>query len=386
MTIAARAFARPRDVVLSIPQWLRTGVAAWLATRLVIGGALTGAYLVSAYTHVPMSLERWDTASYIRIAQHGYAAQINANFFPLLPLLEAGIGRVLAGGREPSQADLLAAGLGVSAAATLVAFCALAALVELEADARTAATAVRLLAAYPLAMFLAVAYTDAPFLAAALVFFLGARTGRWRIAVVAGVAAGLLRPVAPLLTLALLGELAVEAALRRTDFAALKGRLFASAGPLLGTGLYAAFLWWRFGDPLLYVHTQTRFWHHVATWPWQTLAYTLARMSHPGVMIGLDLGLVIAFGVLAAAVLARMRPAYGLFTALLVVAVLSSPQPADKDAVQSAGRYMLAAFPGFWMVARWVAGRPWLEFSLLAAGLPLQATLLVLFVLGGQIY
>jgi hypothetical protein len=54
--------------------------------------------------------------------------------------------------------------------------------------------------------------------------------------------------------------------------------------------------------------------------------------------------------------------------------------------VQSAGRYMLAAFPGFWMVARWVAGRPWLEFSLLAAGLPLQATLLVLFVLGGQIY
>jgi hypothetical protein len=386
MTIAARAFARPRHVVLSIPGWLRTGAVAWLATRLAIGGALTGAYLLAAYTHRPMSLDRFDSKWYIAIAEHGYTTGPSPNFFPLLPLLEAGIGRLLAGGRTPSEADLLAAGLGISAVATFVAFCALAALVELDADARTAAAAVRLLAAYPLAFFLAAAYTEAPFLAAALLFFLGVRARRWTGAAVAGLAAGLLRPVGPVLTLALLAELAVEVASRRTDHATLKGRLFAAGGPLVGTGLYAAFLWWLFGDPLLFLHTQSRYWQHVATWPWQTLTYTLERMSHPGVMLGLDLGLVIAFGALAVCILTRMRPAYGFLTAALVVAVLASPTPSHKDALQSAGRYLLAAFPAFWMVARWVVGHPWLEYALLAAGFPLQATLAVLFVLGGQIY
>lgn len=386
MTIAARALARPRHVALSIPQWLRTGGAAWLATRLAIGSTLAGAHLLGAYTHQPVSLDRFDTRWYVDIAQHGYTAGPSPNFFPLLPLLQAGLGRLLAGGHAPSHSELLAAGLGVSFVATLAAFCALAALVELEDDARTAASAVRLLAAYPLAMFLAAAYSDAPFLAAALLFFLGVRTRRWWAAAAAGLAAGLLRPVGPVLTIALLAELAVEVASRRTDLATLKGRLFASGGPIVGTGLYAAFLWWRFGDPLLFVHTQTHYWEHVATWPWQTLAYTLGRMSHPGVMITLDLGLVIAFGALAVAILARMRLAYGVLTAALVLAVLVSPEPTHKDALQSAGRYLLAAFPAFWMAARWVVGRPWFEFALIAAGFSLQATLGVLFLIGGQIY
>lgn len=387
MAFAARTFARPRELVLSVPEWMRIGGATWLATRLVIGGALTGAYLVASYMHRHLSLDQWDTKWYIGIAEHGYSTMPSANFFPMLPLLMAGIGRVLAAGRLPSHGDLLAAGIGVSAIATFVVFCALAALVELEEDRRTAATTVRLLAAYPLAIFLAAAYTDASFLAATLIFFLGVRTRRWWAAAGAGVVAGLLRPVAAILTIALLAELAVEVALHRTDHETVKGRLLASAGPLVGTGLYSAYLWRRFGDPLLFVHTQTRFWHHVTTWPWQTFAYTLGRMlSHPGVMIGLDLGLLIVFGTLAIAMLTRMRPAYALLTGGLVLAVLISPQPSDKDAVQSAGRYMLAAFPGFWMAARWVVGRPWLEFALLAGGFSFQAALAVLFVLGGQIY
>lgn len=386
MTIAARALARPRRVAISIPLWLRTGVAVWVATRLAIAGAIAGAHLIAAYTHRTVNFDRWDTHWYIAIAHHGYTSAASANFFPLLPLLEAGIGRVLAGGADPSQGQLLVAGLGISAVATLVAFCALAALIEIEGDARTAAPAVRLLAAYPLAIFLAAAYTDGPFLAATLLYFLGVRTRRWWLAVIAGIAAGLLRPVAPLLGIALLIELAVEIASRRTDLATLKGRLFAIAAPLSGTSLYAGFLWWRFGDPLLFVHTQTRYWHHVTSWPWHTVALMVQRLAHPGVTSALDFGLVIVFAVLAAAVLARMRLAYCVLTAGLLLAVLVSPVPSDKDAVQSAGRYLLAAFPAFLMLARWVASRPSLEFALVAAGFPLQAALGVLFVLGGPIY
>ena len=129
MTIAARALARPRRVAVSIPLWLRTGAAVWIATRLAIAGSLVGAHLIAVYTHRPLGLDRWDTQWYIAIARHGYASAASPNFFPLLPMLEAGIGRVLAGGADPSQTDLLAAGLGISALATLVAFYALAALV-----------------------------------------------------------------------------------------------------------------------------------------------------------------------------------------------------------------------------------------------------------------
>ncbi len=367
--------------------WLRTGVAAWLATRLAIVSALAGSRLIEGYTHHAISLDRWDTKSYIAIAGHGYATVTSPNFFPLVPLLDAVIGKVIAGGRQPTPTDLLAAGLVVSAIATLVAFCALAALIEHEdANTATAGVAVRLLAAYPLAFFLAAAYTDGPFLAAALLYFLGVRTHRWWAAAGAGVAAGLLRPVGSLLAIALLAELGFEVVMRRVDQATLKGRLVAIASPLIGTGLYAAFLWWRFGDPLLFAHTQSHYFGHIFAWPWQTLALEVERLAHPGVMSVMDFGLVLLFGALTVAVLLRMRPAYGVLTAGLLLAVLISPVPGHKDAVQSAGRYLLAAFPVFWMAARWVAGRPWLEFALIAAGFPLQAALAVLFVIGGPIY
>ena len=155
---------------------------------------------------------------------------------------------------------------------------------------------------------------------------------------------------------------------------------------MIGTGLYAGFLWWRFGDPLLFVHTQTHFWHHVPTMPWNTLAFMFDRMLHPGVMSALDFGLILVFAALTVAIFAKLRLAYGILTAGLLLAVLISPVPSNQDAVQSAGRYLLAAFPAFWIVGRWVADRPWLEYLMVAAGFPLQATLAVLFLLGGPVY
>jgi hypothetical protein len=283
--------------------------------------------------------------------------------------------------------QLVAAGLIVSAVAMLVAFCAFWALVSFEADARTARAAVMLLAAYPFAVFLGAAYTEGPFLAMALVYFLGVRRRRWWAAVAAGLAAGLLRPVAPLLGIALLVELALEVLSRRTELASLKHRLLVAASPFAGTGLYSAYLWLRFGDPFLFLHTQGRYWKHVFAWPWQTLVLAVEHLSprHPGLM-PVGLALLIVFMALAVGVLIRMRPAYGVFTAGLVLAVLTSPTPAARDVIPSAGRYLLPAFPAFWMAARWVVGRPWLEFTLLAIGLPLQATFTVLFLLGGPIF
>ena len=387
MTVAAQALARPRFAVHPIPRWLFAGGTAWLATRVLSAGVLVGAYIAAGHWGRSVSLSRWDTNWYTGIAAHGYSSPRSANFFPLLPLLEAGVGRVLALGGEPSATQLLAAGMIVGGVATFIAFCALWSLVELEADAHTAGIAVRLLAAYPLAFFLGVAYTDGPFLALALVYFVCVRRHLWWAAAAAGVAAGLLRPIGPLLGVALLVELAIELASRRTQLAAVKIRLLAAAGPLAGTAAYASYLWWRFNDPLLFAHTQARYWHHVVAWPWQTVALAVGHIvrGRAGMTV-LDLGLVILFTALAAGVVVRMRPAYGVLTAGLLLTVLLSPMPSQKDVVQSAGRYLLAAFPAFWMAARVVAARPRLEGAILAIGIPLQAAFMVLFVLGGPIY
>lgn len=387
MTVAAQALARPRFAVHPIPRWLSAGGGAWLATRLLSAAVLAGAYVAAGHWGRSVSLARWDTNWYTGIAALGYTSPKSANFFPLLPLLEAGVGRVLALGGVPSPAQLLAAGMIVGGVATFVAFCALWSLVELEEDAHTAGIAVRLLAAYPMAFFLGVAYTDGPFLALAVVYFVCVRRHRWWLAAGAGIAAGLLRPIAPLLALALLVELGVEVVSRRTQPATVKGRLLAAAGPLAGTAAYAGYLWWRFNDPVLFAHTQARYWHHVVAWPWQTVALAVEHIARGRAgMTALDLGLVIVFAVLGAAAAMRMRPAYGVLTAGLLLTVLFSPMPSQRDVVQSAARYLLAAFPAFWMAARLLAGRPRLEHAILAIGFPLQAAFTVLFVLGGPVY
>ena len=380
--VAGRAWSPAR------PAWLVDALAAWLASRLALLALLLfAANLGGFWAHTPAAyINRWDTEWYVRIAGSGYATEQSANFFPLLPLLMAGAARVLTLGAPPSSDQLLAAGLVIANLGALAAFCALAALISREENATVASTAVRLLAASPFAFFFAAAYTEGLFLACAITAFLAARRGRWWWAVPTGLAAGLLRPTAALLVVPLAWE-ACRRADRQLGKRGWPSRLAAVVAPLAGIGLYSGYLWRRFGDPLLFVHTQGRYWHHVL-WPfWQTIATAAHNISQPGAgLAALDLGFALGFLALAIVMAGRLPFACVLYTVGLVLAVLSSPTPRDGDVIHSTGRYLLAAFPAFWLVARSVAVRPRLEYALLALGLMLQAGLWVAFLLGGPIY
>ena len=371
------------------PGWLVDAAATWLASRLALLALLLfAANLGGFWAHTPAAyINRWDTEWYMRIASTGYATEQSANFFPLLPMLMAGAARLLTLGAPPSPGQLLAAGLVISNLGALAAFCALAALVSREESASVASTAVRLLAASPFAFFFAAAYTEGLFLACAIIAFLAARSGRWWWAVPAGLAAGLLRPTALLLVVPLAWEAWRRAGRHLGKGSEWPSKLAAVAAPLAGIGLYSAYLWLRFGDPLLFVHTQGRYWHHVL-WPfWQTIVTAAHNVSQPGAgLAALDLGFALGFLALAIVMVGRLPFACVLYTAGLVLAVLSSPTPREGDIIHSTGRYLLAAFPAFWLVARSVAVRPRLEYALLAMALMLQAGLWVAFLLGGPIY
>ena len=187
---------------------------------------------------------RWDSAFFLRIAEHGYD-RTSAAFFPLYPLLVGGLGRVLAG-------HYVAAGIVVSLAACLAAFVLLHRLAEPRLGADGASRAVLYLALFPMALFLQAVYSESLFLALALAAFLLAERGRFAGA---GAAAGL-AILTRSIGIALLAALAIHAWRSRHRTRAFSGLAIA---PALAAS-FPLYLWWKLGDAWAFLHAQD-VWH-----------------------------------------------------------------------------------------------------------------------------
>jgi hypothetical protein len=115
---------------------------------------------------------RWDSDWYLRIAETGYDwPSSTPAFFPLYPVLVAGLGRVFGG-------HFLLAGLVVSLTACAAAFVLLHRLVAVRLDTTDARRSVLYLALFPTSLFLGAVYGESLFLALALATFLLAERGR----------------------------------------------------------------------------------------------------------------------------------------------------------------------------------------------------------------
>ena len=272
---------------------------------------------------------RWDSAWYLRIAEHGYGARPgSAAFYPLYPTLVAGLGRVFAG-------HYVLAGIVVSLAACLAAFVLLHRLALPRLGPAGARRAILYLAIFPTTIFLQAVYAESLFLALAVAVFLLAERGRfWSAAAAAGLAC-LTRPTG----VALLPALALYA---------WRGRALPS---LLLTpalfALYPLFLWWRIGDPWAFASSQD-LWHRHASalglWDGVRAVFTAGRLHDRAVDLE-ALVVLVLFAALAAVAWRRLGAAYGLFAAgalALPVAVPSSRFP-----LLSMPRFVLVAFPCF---------------------------------------
>lgn len=182
---------------------LRAALPSWIEARLYVGAAYVVTWGVidrleppPDFSPIEDGLLAWDGTWYHQIAENGYvdAQDPAVRFFPLWPLLGRWVGWI---GDRPDIALAVLANVFA-----LVAAVALHRLVTEETgDAAAARRTVRLMALFPSAFVLVLAYSEALYLALAITMFLALRHQRWWGGAALAYLAGLTRPVGALLAL-----------------------------------------------------------------------------------------------------------------------------------------------------------------------------------------
>jgi Mannosyltransferase (PIG-V) len=296
---------------------------------------------------------RWDSAFFLRIAEHGYDTT-SAAFGPLYPALVWLGGGALDG-------HYVVAGVAISLAATLGAFLLLHAAAERRLGADGARRTVLYLALFPMALFLQAVYSESLFLALSLAAFALAERHRWT-------AAGLVTGLAILTRLAgvaLVPALVILAWRRRDRVSALAG--IAVAVPV--AALYPLLLWRQLGDPWAFAHAQDRWHRHFSPLGgiWQAFVHWVppgAGHAHALAVNVEDLAFLFLFVALTAVAWRRFGAAYGVFATISLVIPLSFPS--SRWPLLSLPRFGLVVFPLFLALAAVTAGRPRLHTAVAA--------------------
>ncbi len=298
----------------------------------------------------------WDGAWYSELATEGYGprAPQSTAFFPLYPIL------VRAGmifGIGPAFSGVL-----VSLVCTLFATYFLYRIAEKFGGTGTARATTLAFSFFPTAFFLGAPYTEAPFLAFTTGSFWAAYVRRdLLLAGLFGALASATRNLGVLLLI----PLGYEFLRHRREFG-WRGLLSLGLVPVGFLG-YVAFLWARFGDPLIFGRAQG-FWGRKLTNPATTLErawdaagegarFVLnpeALFTAPGAAPALyasntfSLAFFALFLVLMGIGFVVLPP--GLSTYTFVVTLLPVLTPAPNFPLMSMPRFMLGAFPLFLVV------------------------------------
>jgi hypothetical protein len=322
-------------------------------------------------------LARWDSGWYYGIAKEGYrydphVPQNNIGFYPLYPIVMRAVSTV-------TRMTLFRAGIAVSLLSLLGALILLASLTREWGQPEEAMPTITSLLAFPSAFFLATAYTESLFLFATTAALLAARRRRWVAAGLAGAAACLTRFNGFLILLPL-AWLAFEEAGRtlRLKRPAIAGLAATAAGALA----FPAYLWIRWGDPLLYVHSNTKGWQQGPQPIWllvgRTFGEFVARLRE-SLSVGrfsflMMVGSALLFSLLTVIVWRRGLIAEGLYCASNLLLPLSS------GTLSGMHRYVLVLFPCFFVLAESLRRRPALAFGYLVFGIGANVILMTRFV------
>jgi hypothetical protein len=373
--------------------------ATLLASRLVTLAGMTAVLHGIPAAAVYMAGHFADAHWYHAIATDGYAGGSagppKSAFYPGYPLLVALVAAafriVLPAGllSAPAPPDtsvrdwlVVAAQLLVSNACLVVALVALWKLYRPRLGSTATLIGSCLLLATPNAFFLSSGHSESAFLAAAALAFLLAERGRWVAAGVATGAAALVRSPGVLLLLPLA---IIWLRSSRPRCPAIAGLAIA----LAGAAAFPAYTWVAFSDPLLYVHSEA-YWRPSPTNPIATYVELLRRLwlgvaevLHVGpspidrwyssrVQILDGLMLLWATG---CALLGRVP--LGLAHVAWILLMVAFLLPAGGNPM-STNRYLLAAFPAFFLMGWWLRRRPLLAVPAVLAGL------VAMFVLSGE--
>lgn len=396
-----RALPYRRIVMQAALLWLATRVVyvvlTWYAATFFVGAATPRKPFTP---HVLLMLwYRHDAQWYMSVVTHGYQDPHQAAFFPLYPALIAALTPLIGGAAHQIAAAMIVSNLGA-----LAAFIGIGLLAAHEDNATASAPSIRALAAYPLSLFTFAGYADSLLLAGVIFALYFARRDRWGLAALCAFLAGFTRPTAAILVLPLAWEYGarhgVWRALRERRWRVLRWRLrgytlpvwLAAVGAVpAALGLYALFLWQRFGNPLEFAAVQSIYWHRSTTPPWLTVGLQIQNMLHmvpwswEQARTLVDFAPILIFAALTIFVARRLPFAYTLYMIGVLFTALSEPVLGPGDMLGASGRYMLPSIPIFLLLGIWAKRRPWLDELIVAGGFALQAVLIGYWFAGGWV-
>jgi hypothetical protein len=316
----------------------------FVVSRAVVVGALVLARFVvtqvrprsgSAIVAAHAGLLGWDANWYRRIAEIGYggAGRTSVRFFPLYPLLTRALSKVP--GISTDTALLLIANVAAFASVALIYR-----LVVVESgDEETASRSAWWVAMFPTAFVLSMGYADSLLLLTSLAFFLALRTRHFAVAALAGVLAGLTRPVGLLLALPALIEALRELRQQQVPHWWWRGAAVISAP--LGAAAYMA--WSKVHDGSFFlplsaqVSTKNR--GGLAD-PVVTIAHDLSDLVHAQHLgTALHAPWAVVFVLLTVVLFRRWPASYAAYAALTLAITLTAPN------LSSFERYALDCFP-----------------------------------------
>src|SRR3712207_6505156 len=254
-------------------------LAVFAASRLfyLVAGAMFAGYLPAGGFYwltpdVPLGRlniwAHWDGAWYSRIAAEGYETYASTAFFPLYPLLMRSFAELFGGPLSLGALSLW--GALISLAALPFALYFVYRIAEDGWGTRTARGTVLALAFFPTSFFLNAVYTESLFLALSASSIWAARVRKDLL--LACLLAGLATATRNV-GVFLLAPLAYEWLKNVREYRWQGAYLALASSGLAG---YAAYLWWRFGNPLLFYTEQQR-WGREATDPLSTLHNALMQ-------------------------------------------------------------------------------------------------------------
>jgi hypothetical protein len=329
--------------------------------------------LLSSWNH-------WDAANYTRIAQFGYQQLNDYAFFPLFPLLIAGISTLLGSWSYFFVGFLISNGALLGVLFLLYGFAK-----EAAGDA-VARRTILYLCTFPTAFFFFTAYNESLFLLFVLGAFLAMRQHCWLLAGLLGFFATFTRSAGVLLILPYLYELWQERENICSSFSRVLYSLLSLSFIPLGIIVYIIYSYMAIGNPFAFITAQSGFGRHLS-WPWQglwqgvTACITQPFGSANQVHLLLDLSATIGFVILAVLGWRRLRRSYSIWIAILLLYILLDPAMDKPDILLSNQRFVLEMFPGFITLGILSIQHPRLHQTLLVLFPTLLATLSTLFIL-----
>jgi len=359
--------------------WRRSVLAAvvlWAATRLTF--LLIGAYAYRLHGQpVPWEgmWKHWDSGFYLGIAAHGYqpptvvtgmeSGQSNINFFPLLPLLVAGVHLVV-----PS---ILLAGLLAANACLLGAAIVLHRLAARRGTQDMADWTLLCLMVLPGSFALSGPLSEAPFLAVSILTAWLAPT-RPGAAALSSAVLSIARWTGILQGLGLALDWLIDR-IRGRD--ATYRRLLPICLAPIPLFAFLGYMFWLTGDGLAPLHSNAAFWHQHFGVPFQSLVLFL-HAPEPRLEIQ---------SAVAAALLALTASQLRWFTAGEMVFVAASVAcfASSEAASPSLIRYTIGLYPVHLALGRLCARHGWMRLVLLCLAM-VGAAIAVAWFQGSDIY